>query len=350
VADKKRTENKLVLLKKEQKQFTDIWRRLQITWYTTDRHLLRGELLRVKLSQADGKHTRIGPPPGVRVPRLMMTPQDAKRAKDMLMEIESFKVAPGNRCKLDKAMKLINGKKIVAIVGAGMSKAAGIPTFRGANGVYNKKTEKSLSTDTFNNNKKRGEFFMVLNELLPKSPTESHMPTHAHRFLKRLCDDDRIIRIYTQNIDCLEKAAEIPDGLIVQCHGTVETGSCYAKRRGGKRTCKATYDKTFMVDAMQTMRRSVIGKNSGIVCTTCNEATVRHDITLFGEPVKIMEKIVGDIEKASTLLVIGTSLAVDPIAEWVKTFNGPIIIIDERAQQLVFFRASFPPMLIPSHA
>jgi NAD-dependent SIR2 family protein deacetylase len=264
--------------------------------------------------------------------------------------MESFKVVPGNGHILDKAMRLIDGNNIVAIVGAGMSKAAGIPTFRGANGVYNKKTERSLSTDTFHNNQKRGEFFMVLNELLPKSPTESHMPTHAHRFLKRLCDDNKIIRIYTQNIDCLEKAAEIPDRLIVQCHGTVETGSCYAKRRGGTRTCKATYDKTFMVNAMETMRRDVISKNSAIVCTTCNAAMVRHDITLFGEPVKITNKIVGDIGKASTLLVIGTSLAVDPIAEWVKTFDGPIIIIDERAQQLVFFRASFPPMLIPSHA
>jgi NAD-dependent SIR2 family protein deacetylase len=258
----------------------------------------------------------------------------ANKNPKILDEVMSFRSDVDHRKELQRAIDLIEAGSILVVVGAGMSEAAGLATFRGPRGCYTKETERDLRTHTFQNPHTRGRFFMFLENVVSNPEIQ---PTNCHLFLKRLIDNRKIIRIYTQNIDCLEKEAGIPDSLVVQCHGSVETGSCRSPDCGEK------YDAPFMIEAMKVMRSNIIDEHSAIVCTKCNSTMVRHDVVLYDEAIKISNSTFhADVELASVLLVIGTSLTVNPIGNWVGKFKSPVIIIDECA------RALAPPPPLPS--
>lgn len=65
-------------------------------------------------------------------------------------------------------------------------------------------------------------FYSFAKEVLPS--TSKFSPTHA--FLKLLQDKNKVLRVYTQNIDNLERLAGISDDKLVQCHGSFATASC----------------------------------------------------------------------------------------------------------------------------
>lgn len=65
-------------------------------------------------------------------------------------------------------------------------------------------------------------FYSFAKKILPS--TLAYSPTHA--FLRLLQDKDKLLRVYTQNIDNLEQLAGVKDGKLVQCHGSFATASC----------------------------------------------------------------------------------------------------------------------------
>jgi NAD+-dependent protein deacetylase SIR2 len=70
-------------------------------------------------------------------------------------------------------------------------------------------------------------FYSFAHNLLPSSSSSMstrYSPTHA--FLKLLQDTQKLLRVYTQNIDNLEHLAGVGEDKLVQCHGSFATASC----------------------------------------------------------------------------------------------------------------------------
>ncbi|KAI8622540.1 DHS-like NAD/FAD-binding domain-containing protein [Chytriomyces sp. MP71] len=107
---------------------------------------------------------------------------------------------------------LHRSKRVVAVVGAGISVSAGIPDFRSANGLYNLVKARYPQTvvrgrDMFDAALFRDPlstqiFYTFIAELKVLSDAAQLTPTH--NFLGSLRERGKLLRCYTQNIDCLE--------------------------------------------------------------------------------------------------------------------------------------------------
>lgn len=106
--------------------------------------------------------------------------------------------------------------------------------------------------------------------------------------------------LFTQNIDCLERRAGVPDEKVVEAHGSFATQRCVE--------CKEEFPD-------ELMKEHVFGgKVPRCEDKTCG-GLVKPDIVFFGEP---LPKAFGEkaplTSMADLVLIIGTSLTVYPFA------------------------------------
>ncbi|KAH8868192.1 NAD-dependent protein deacetylase Sirt2 [Schistosoma japonicum] len=170
--------------------------------------------------------------------------------------------------------------KIVTMVGAGISTAAGIPDFRSpSSGVYDNLEEFNLPTPT--------TIFSI----------EYFQPTLAHYFIKLLHDKGLLLRHYTQNVDSLERLSGLPEEKLIEAHGTFYTGHCIK--------CNKQYDFDFMLNDIMAKRVPR--------CPECQNV-VKPDVVLFGEsmPKKFFKNLTSDLSNCDLLIIMGTSLTVLP--------------------------------------
>uniref|UniRef100_H3GLH0 Deacetylase sirtuin-type domain-containing protein n=1 Tax=Phytophthora ramorum TaxID=164328 RepID=H3GLH0_PHYRM len=223
----------------------------------------------------------------------------------------------------DVAALLRSSKKIVVLAGAGISVSCGIPDFRSENGIYSRLSEYNLPNpqcmfdiEFFRSNPK--PFFAFAKELFPKSSGFTFVPSRCHYFLKLLEEKGKLLRIYSQNIDMLEHAAGISHEHSVLCHGSFATATCLA--------CKRMYPNDAIRDDVLNQRVPM--------CTSCNspEGIVKPDIVFFGEslPRRFHDSIKSDEDEADLVLVMGSSLKVNPVRSIVSRFkkDTPMILIN----------------------
>ena len=197
-------------------------------------------------------------------------------------------------------------KRIVFFGGAGVSTGSGIPDFRSAAGLYagefeGMPPEMILSRDFFYLQPEIFFDFYRKHMLHPDAK-----PNAAHRFLFELERQDILRGIVTQNIDGLHKRAG--NIRVYELHGSVYENHCME--------CNASYP-------METILNS-----TGIPRCECG-GVIRPDVVLYGEP---LEKYVcigarREIANADTLIVAGTSLAVEPAASFTEDFAGKHLVI-----------------------
>ena len=128
---------------------------------------------------------------------------------------------------------------------------------------------------------------------------KKYKPTRSHFFMK-LCEEKNVLlRVFTQNIDCLERLTGIHASKLVECHGTYATCSCIE--------CSEPFE-------TQAMKEAFI-KGDIVTCRKCG-GLVKPDITFFGEslPERFAECRDKDENEADLLIVMGTSLQVHPVA------------------------------------
>ncbi|XP_032919717.1 NAD-dependent protein deacetylase sirtuin-3, mitochondrial isoform X2 [Catharus ustulatus] len=119
------------------------------------------------------------------------------------------------------------------MAGAGISTPSGIPDFRSpGSGLYSNLEQYDIpypeaifELGYFFVNPK--PFFTLAKELYPGN----YRPNSAHYFLRLLHDKGLLLRLYTQNIDGLERAAGIPPDRLVEAHGTFATATCTVCQR-----------------------------------------------------------------------------------------------------------------------
>ena len=198
---------------------------------------------------------------------------------------------------------------IVVMTGAGLSTAAGIPDFRSEDsGIYSRlkkdskfdlpSPESIFHIDYFKENPQ--PFVQLAQELFPGR----FNPTKSHFFLRLLQDKGLLTRLYTQNIDGLERRAGISDDKLVEAHGSFHGARCVQ--------CSADQD-------MQLVKESIL-TGSVPKCTVCNKGYVKPNIVFFGEalPTKFQKKSAVDMPACRLLIILGTSLKVHPFAGLVE--------------------------------
>lgn len=205
---------------------------------------------------------------------------------------------------------LIRAKRVVFFGGAGVSTASGIPDFRSAAGLYTETAAGGLSPEMI-----LSKSFFYLQPEIFFDFWRKHMlhpdaePNAAHRFLYQLEKQDKLRGIVTQNIDGLHrKAGNIR---VYEIHGNAHDNYCME--------CNASYP-------METILRT-----EGIPRCACG-GVIRPNVVLYGEPLEkyVCIGAIREITNADTLIVAGTSLAVEPAASFIEHFRGKNLIIINR--------------------
>ncbi len=200
----------------------------------------------------------------------------------------------------------------VVVTGAGISTEAGIPDFRGPNGIYRQLGENRvmsiINIDFFRQSPQ--EFYKFYRQHFAFPAVE---PSIAHVVLAEMEKKGLIRAIVTQNIDNLHQKAGSKN--VLPIHGNADQYVCT------NHACQAVFN------------QKVIDKCPEIVprCSQCG-SILKPNVVLFGELIQHFSQAQAAILNARLLLVIGTSLTVYPLAGFVKefsTFTQDLIIINQ---------------------
>jgi len=143
-------------------------------------------------------------------------------------------------------------------------------------------------------------FFTLAKELFPGN----FKPTLCHFFFVLLYRKGLLRRVFTQNIDTLERMAGLPSEQIVEAHGSFATATCLI--------CKST---TSAIDLKPRIDLGEVVRCDKPSCKGRANALVKPDIVFFGEglPKAFFDRLT-DLSVCDLLLVMGTSLQVQPFA------------------------------------
>lgn len=187
---------------------------------------------------------------------------------------------------------------VVALTGAGVSTASGIPDYRGPQGVWTRDpTAQRLSTisDYVSDDEVRREAWRR-RSLDPAFDAE---PNAAHRALADLERLERLYALITQNIDGLHQAAGSSPGRVVEIHGTIHEVVCLSCDWRGP---------------MQPVLERIRAGDLDPRCADCGgmlkSATISFGQSL--EPAKL-QRAHDAAMGADVFLAVGTSLAVHPV-------------------------------------
>jgi len=200
-------------------------------------------------------------------------------------------------------------KRIVVAAGAGISVSAGIPDFRTpGTGLYDNLKKYDLPSpeaifELGYFQKKPAAFYRLAKEMWPSN----FKPTKTHHFIALLHKKRLLGRCLTQNIDSLEAQAGLPRHMIVAAHGNFDGAHTVPSGR--------------RVD-VEEVRQAVMedGEEGWKALRDRHGELVKPSIVFFGEslPEAYFESVQDDLPACDLLIVMGTSLAVEPFADVVN--------------------------------
>ena len=191
--------------------------------------------------------------------------------------------------------------RITVLTGAGVSAASGVPTFRGADGLWRNFRPEALSTaEAFGRDPKLvWEWYAWRRFRIAACD-----PNAAHRVLADWSRRFPGFHLITQNVDGLhERAAEGQDTSIIKLHGSIWEVSCW---QGCSKSPRRWRDET--VTFSQIPPR----------CPYCG-GLIRPGVVWFGETLET--RVVSEAMKAvecDVFMTIGTSAVVYPAAGFIE--------------------------------
>ena len=189
-------------------------------------------------------------------------------------------------------------KKIVFLVGAGISTSAGIPDFRSENGIFSQIKEKyNLNSPS--------DFFHIsyfyqhpklFYEFSKEFYSKKYKPTLFHYFMSFINHKNLLYYIFTQNIDNIESLLNIDKEKIIYAHGNLYEASCPK--------CGEKVDFSNYLD--------YVNNNKIKYCQKCG-SPVKSSVVFYGESLsnEFFEKSY-DVPNADLVFIAGTSLEVAP--------------------------------------
>ncbi|XP_052229121.1 NAD-dependent protein deacylase sirtuin-5, mitochondrial-like isoform X2 [Dreissena polymorpha] len=213
-------------------------------------------------------------------------------------------------------------QRIVVLTGAGVSAESGVPTFRGAGGLWRTWQAQDLATpEAFERNPSLvWEFYHYRREVMAsKHPNQAHIAIAECE--KRLEEQGRRVVVITQNIDELHLRAGSKN--IIELHGNLFTTKCLKCRTVEKNydspICEALRGKGApnpdAADARIAIENLPKCKQEG-----CDGMT-RPNVVWFGESLDpdVLEKSHNELNLCDLCLVVGTSSVVYPAAMFAPT-------------------------------
>jgi NAD-dependent SIR2 family protein deacetylase len=212
---------------------------------------------------------------------------------------------------------------IVAFTGAGISASAGIPTYRGTNGI-----------DTKNDMKHCDDSSATEEE----TAFPSLQPTATHRHLATLEQQGWLSYIASQNCDNLHGKAGTSRDYITELHGNVFIEYCAE--------CRKEYIRTYEVDPYSTdcykekyfvkCGHCGFGHYTGRRCNVSGcRGKLRDTIVNFGDP--LHTEVLGGLTKASgkflaadVCMALGSSLSVSP-ANMLVTLPHFLVVVNPQS-------------------
>ena len=213
--------------------------------------------------------------------------------------------------------KLLDSKYCVVFTGAGISTLSGIPDFRSPDGVYSKQfegydVEDILSIDLF---LQRPELYYkwakpFIYEL------DRYRPNVVHRVIAELEARGIVKMTYTQNIDLLHERAGSKK--LGELHGSPAVHECLK--------CGKTFE---YAEIAATVNRGEVPK-----CPLCG-GIVKPRIVFYGESLdgELLDRAEADLRRADLLLVLGSSLTVNPAAALPRitlASGGEVVIVNRQ--------------------
>uniref|UniRef100_A0A914WYQ1 NAD-dependent protein deacylase n=2 Tax=Plectus sambesii TaxID=2011161 RepID=A0A914WYQ1_9BILA len=211
--------------------------------------------------------------------------------------------------------RLKTARHIVVLTGAGISAESGIPTFRGAGGLWRKYEATRLATpQAFAANPALvWEFYHYRREVcLSKEPNDAHRAIAECQ--KRLASEGKDLTVITQNVDDLHHRAGTTG--VLQLHGSLYRVRCTSCKKvwddRNSPICEALADKG--APDPDTLDAEV-AKEDLPHCPTCG-GLARPHIVWFGENLdpKVLDATQRYLDECDLCLVIGTSSVVYPAA------------------------------------
>jgi NAD-dependent deacetylase len=190
-------------------------------------------------------------------------------------------------------------ERVVVFTGAGVSAESGVPTFRGAGGLWREFRAEDLATlEAFARDPRLvWEWYGWRRELVARCA-----PNAAHAAVARFARRPGVT-VVTQNVDGLHQRAAreaggAPDDVLA-LHGTLFGARC---TRCGRR---APHDAPVDATSSGTLPR----------CEACG-ALLRPDVVWFGETLdpRVLDAALDAARSADACLVVGTSALVQPAA------------------------------------
>ncbi len=209
--------------------------------------------------------------------------------------------------KYSKAKGLIDdAKNIVVLTGAGMSTESGVKDYKSQYGLIHSNhgayhPSEILSELFFYN--KTNMFYDYLKKYLN---LDGILPNEGHELLTEL-EKNKNVTILTQNIDSLHQRAGSQN--VIELHGNME--NAYCTECTNVRTLEEVFE-------------------NGPKCE-CG-GLYKTKIVLYGEDVPGIKEAFKIAQDADLLIVLGTSLRVQPVASIPRAFGcgeKPIIIINK---------------------
>ncbi|XP_053461370.1 NAD-dependent protein deacetylase sirtuin-2-like isoform X2 [Nycticebus coucang] len=211
-------------------------------------------------------------------------------------------------------------RRVICLVGAGISTSAGLPDVRSpSTGLYANLEKYHLpypeAIFEIGYFKKHPEpFFALARQFYPGL----FKPTVCHYFIRLLKEKGMLLRCYTQNVDTLERAAGLEPEDVVEAHGTFYSWHCIGTG------CRHEYPLSWMKEKIFS---EVTPK-----CEKC-QSVVKPDIIFFGEnlPARFFSCMQSDFLKADLLVIMGTSLEVQPFASLISKapLSTPRLLINK---------------------
>lgn len=210
--------------------------------------------------------------------------------------------------QVDECIRCIQeASNIVALTGAGISTNAGIPDFRGPQGLYvTRQYDPDKVFDIGYFHEDPDLFFTFAKDFLELE--KKIQPTATHHFFTKLEQSGKCQGIITQNIDALHQMAGAKN--VLEMHGSFWQSYCVK--------CAKAYAYT------QAKEKILKDKIPRCACG----GVIKPDIVFFGEDVKHFSESAQLVAQSDLFFIIGTSCVVYPAAMLPDYAMGKIVVVN----------------------
>lgn len=206
------------------------------------------------------------------------------------------RVYASNMQKLASLVRI--SPRVVVLTGAGISTSAGLPDFRGPNGVWTSEKNQRKNNKCKSKKRKAAEI-TTTNDC--SNDFAAAKPTYTHRALTFLVQEKVIDFVITQNVDGLHRRAGLSRNSHAVLHGCAFTETC--------EICNTEHFRDYDVGGMSFQK-------TGRSCDIC-QGDLRDTLLDWDDPLPQfdLERAEWYCKNADLVITLGTSLRIHPAAD-----------------------------------